>query len=144
MDRNFELGWAVAALKGLSHCSADIRRGCLTHCAVFHYESGGVASAVSRFRGNLQGFLAFTESEYGWKNLWDQKAHLLLIDENKSSCACPLARFEEDLPECLCECSVLFFCRIFSDLLCREVSARVVRSCLRGDPSCVYEISLPG
>ncbi|MDD2956836.1 MAG: hypothetical protein PHD67_11100 [Oscillospiraceae bacterium] len=143
MEKNFERGWAIAALRGLSHCSPEVWRACLEPCADHHYESDGISAAVALHRGDLEGFLAFAEAEYGWKCHLDREARRLSIDENKNVCACPLARGGETPPDILCNCSVLFFTRIFSELLQTPVTARVAASVLRGDASCVYEISLP-
>ena len=81
-------------------------------------------------KGDLDGFLAFLSREWGW--VITQCGEIILVDENKNYCVCPLCQAQK-MPPLLCNCSEGFAERMFSYVLNRPVRATVIASILRGD-----------
>ncbi len=128
-DRTLEAHAKVRLLKG---------------CAAAHYQSARMAETVAPFAGDLEGFLAHLSRSWGWKISYDSSARVILADENKDHCVCPLARTgARRLSATLCHCSEGFAERMFAAVTGRAVRATVIRSVLRGDPSCVYRVEIP-
>jgi len=126
-DRTLEARAKVRLLKG---------------CAAAHYRSAKMAETVAPFAGNLEGFLAHLTQSWKWKISYDSSAGVVIADENKSSCVCPLARGGARLSPILCHCSEGFAERMFAAVTGKTARATVTHSVLRGDPSCVYRIEL--
>jgi hypothetical protein len=95
------------------------------------------------FRGNLPAFLDFLSATWGWKVEYDATRGIITADENKTECVCPLVRCGAVKGQSLlCNCSEGFAERMFARVLDRPVHAQVVRSILKGDPSCVYQVQI--
>ena len=126
-DKTLDPGAKVKLLKG---------------CAGAHYRSAKMAEIAAPFAGDLGRFLAHLAESWQWKISYDASAGVILADENKDSCVCPLARGGARLSPLLCRCSEGFAERMFGAVTGKPVRATVVRSILRGDPSCAYRIEL--
>jgi hypothetical protein len=103
-------------------------------------------SVLAPLRGDLPSFLAFLRSEWGWIVEHDAAAGVVLANENRDRCVCPLVPEEHgsDLGA-LCDCSEGFAERMFSAVTGAPVRARVVESILRGGARCRYRVELnPG
>jgi len=116
----------------------------LKGCSQAHYRLLNMDQTIAPFRGDLPAFLAFLSAAWGWKIDYDPASGVLLADENKAECVCPLVRCGavKDQP-LLCSCSEGFAARIFSGVVGQPVQTRVLRSILKGDPSCVYRVQIP-
>lgn len=85
----------------------------------------------------------FLEKEWGWKIKYNEKDKVIIADENKDICVCPLiSNFSNSDLSFICHCSESFAELIFSHVLGNPVSATVVSSILRGYKSCSYRIDI--
>ena len=120
----------------------DCGSGLFKACAKFHYQANGMDAIIEDYIGDLPGFLAFLEKEWGWRTAFSEDGTRLLIDENKDFCVCPITqRVQGPVSGMLCNCSEKFAELMFSRVCGKQVEARVVRSVLRDGKSCIYEIS---
>jgi predicted hydrocarbon binding protein len=115
----------------------------LKAAAQAHWEHLRMGEKVAPYAGNLDGFLAFLRSSWGWKIEHDRAAGVILVDEAKDYCVCPLVEKGRptDLTQ-LCDCSEGFAERLFGAVVGRPVRAEVTQSVLRGASSCHYRITL--
>jgi predicted hydrocarbon binding protein len=115
----------------------------LQGCAAAHYRSANMDAIVSQYTGNLAGFLAFLSEKWQWKVTYDQGTQTIIADENKPACVCPIVQMVPGkVSATLCHCSEGFAERMFSAVIEKPVEAKVVRSILRGDQSCVYSVQV--
>jgi hypothetical protein len=137
--------WIAALLPRLRELGAEPARSLLKACAEAHYEELAMDATVAGFRGDLPSFLDFLRAEWGWTINHDPVAGVVLVDEGRTTCVCPLVADGRghDLGA-LCYCSEGFAERMFSGVTGVPVRATVTASILRGDPSCVYRIELGG
>lgn len=135
--------WIAALLPQLAKGDREYARRILKGCAVSHYEDLKMQTTVDRFRGKPDEFLAFLRKEWGWIIAYDRERGVIQVNENKSSCVCPLVQksHSTDLG-ILCYCSEGFAEKIFSEVFGSKVHAEVVESILRGHERCKYRIDL--
>ncbi len=114
----------------------------LSKCHTCHYKGLDINSLTEKYSGDIDGFIEMLENEWGWKVSYDKKENLILIDENKPFCVCPLVREGNIKNELLCRCSEGFNRRMFSAVAGNTVDVTVIKSVLRGDKSCVYKAEL--
>jgi len=112
-------------------------------CSAAHYRWLNMDETLRPFKGDLPGLLRLLSETWGWKISVQAGGRLIEADENKETCVCPLIRRGViQASPTLCSCSEGFAERMFASVLDKPVSAKVVRSILRGDPSCVYEVAV--
>ena len=136
--------WIAAVLPALGAEPDRAAAGrVLKAAAAAHWDNLRMAEKAAPFRGNLNGFLAFLSREWGWKIEYDRAAGVILVDEAKNYCVCPLVAKDTkaDL-SVLCHCSEGFAERLFGAVVEHPVRAEVTQSVLRGASSCHYRISL--
>ena len=135
--------WIVTLIPRLAEGDRDYARRILKGCAASHYEDLNMQATVDRYRGRMDEFLAFLRKEWGWIIDYDRSEGVIRVNENKSSCVCPLVPKDrtEDLG-LLCYCSEGFAERMFSGVYGSAVRAVVTESILRGQKSCKYRIDL--
>ncbi|AVQ37762.1 hypothetical protein C7M56_03320 [Clostridium botulinum] len=99
---------------------------------------------LEKYVGDLQGFINFMEKEHGQIITYDEINNIILVDENKSYCVCPITQCinGKKVSPVLCNCSVSMTQKMISKITGKKTKSRVVASILRGDKSCVYEIKL--
>jgi hypothetical protein len=121
----------------------EAKTALLRGCAQAHYQWANMDQVIAPYRGNLAGFLTFLNGTWGWKVNYDAGRGIITADENKSECVCPLVRggAVKNQP-LLCSCSEGFAVRMFGGVTGKPVQARVLRSIMKGDPSCVYEVQI--
>lgn len=126
-----------------THCGAREKAALLKGCALAHYRAINMDEILAPYRGNLGAFVEFLSKQWGWVVTYDEAQGVIIADENKAACVCPLVKqgIAIDLTF-LCSCSEGFAEKMFSEVTGRPVSARVQQSILRGAPSCVYRIEL--
>ncbi len=109
--------------------------------AIHHYNANEMDKVLEPFVGKPDEFITFLEETWGWKVTFDRGNGIIIADENKPFCVCPLV----DRVKCpnLCSCSEGFAEMMFGKVFGRPVQATVKASVLRGDKSCVYEVTLP-
>lgn len=136
-------GWIAALLPAMGDLDPEEARALLRECSAAHYQALGMEATIERFRGDLPRFLDFLRGEWGWIVDHDADAGVVLVNENKSRCVCPLVAPEhgDDLGA-LCYCSEGFAERMFSAVTGAPARARVTESILRGGERCRYRIEL--
>ena len=116
-------------------------RDILKGCAIVHYNNLKMDELLSPFIGNLEGFLKFISDNWGWKIDYDKETGILIGDENKSFCVCPMVNQENNtISDAICYCSEGFSEKMFSVVTGKPVKATVISSVFRGDKSCKYKI----
>ncbi len=113
-------------------------------CSQSHFDHLAMnKTIVSRFSGKLEAFLEFLKGEWGWIVDYRKEEGIVLVDENKPACVCPLVQRDIALKSgLLCFCSEGFAERMFSAVVGRPVKAEVQESILRGNKSCKYKVVL--
>jgi predicted hydrocarbon binding protein len=108
--------------------------------AVHHYTANEMDKVLEPFVGRPEEFISFIVDTWGWKVTFDRDNGVIIADENKPFCVCPL----DDRVKCpkLCNCSEGFLEMMFSKVFGRPVQAAVKASVLCGDKSCVYEVKI--
>ena len=137
--------WIATLLPLLAKGSPEVAKRILRECSASHYDHLKMQATVDRFRGKLDDFLAFLRKEWGWVIERDRDRGVILVNENKSACVCPLVQKEHgpDLGM-LCYCSEGFAEKMFSGVVGSKVRAEVTESVLRGHKSCKLARGLLG
>ena len=118
-------------------------RTIMKKCAISHYEELKMDNLLSSYIGEIEKFNQFIEKEWGWKISFRKDEGVIIADENKKMCVCPLVNQKKGIKSSiLCYCSEGFAELMFSKVAGHPVKARVVSSINRGDTRCVYKISL--
>lgn len=111
-------------------------------CADIHYRHADIEAFVTPYIGKLDAFLQALSEQWHWKISYNPTNHTITADENKDTCVCPLVQTHLDMPATLCYCSERFAENMFSIVAKTPVKATVIRSILRGDSSCIYQIRI--
>ena len=141
----FYTGWTLKMLNALGTGGEGATCADVMHrCAEYHYECNGMEEKLNKYINDLSGFLAFLTKEWNWIITYDRKAGKIIADENKPECICPIVHHagKMNVHDGICHCSEGFAALMFSKVTGRQVKVKVIRSILRGDASCVYEVSL--
>lgn len=135
--------WIATLLPLLADGDRERAGSILRGCSAAHFQSLDMEKMLDGYRGNVAGLLKHLEKEWGWVVQYSPKEGLILIDENKTTCVCPVIpkQHSGDLG-ILCCCSEGFAERMFSRVAGAPVRARVVASVLRGDRTCKYRVEL--
>lgn len=135
--------WIAALLPALAAGGRDEARRALHEAASAHFEALDMPAVLDRFQGDLPAFLKFLREDWGWLVEHDPDEGVVLADENKDVCVCPLVagRRDPDLAV-LCYCSEGFAERMFSHVTGAPARAEVTSSILRGNDRCRYRVRL--
>jgi hypothetical protein len=118
-------------------------RNALKGCAIVHYNNLNMDSILAEYKGNLDKFITFLSTEWGWKIDYDKTNGVIIADENKNYCVCPMINKEKGVASAaICYCSEGFSEKMFSEVAGKPVKATVLTSIYRGDPSCRYKVVL--
>ncbi len=142
-DEAFALQWITELLDSLSGCdlTEEQLRAVVKASAQAHFDLLDVPQMVRPYVGKPDEFIEFLQNAWGWVVTDDKAARMLIVDENKPVCVCPLLKHAAGrLFPALCYCSEGFAEKMFGCVYERPVSAVVARSIQRGDPTCVYNI----
>jgi hypothetical protein len=144
-DKPLHQTWLGRLLSNMHHeLDEEKLRSILKGCSVAHYDELKMNELLSPYIGNKKAFIEFLEKEWGWKIDLDKTSRVLIADENKDYCVCPVVNYEKGVDSsALCYCSEGFAEKMFSVVWESPVSARVISSVRRGDKSCRYEVILP-
>lgn len=138
---DFSAQWLNCLLEELEE-SGKSKECLFDRCAGLHYRVNGMDAILEKYVGDLPGFIAFLEKEWGWI-VTRREDGSLLVDENKDFCVCPIAaQVESKVSPALCGCSERFAMKMFTKVCQKNVKAKVRRSFLRDGKSCIYEITL--
>ncbi len=109
-----------------------------------HFENLKMDTLLAEYKGDLDKFTVFLREKWGWKVDYDKEKRILIADENKNYCVCPIAvHSKEKDSSAMCYCSEGFAEKMFSLVSGVQVQAEVIASVRRGDTSCKYKIVLP-
>lgn len=100
---------------------------------------------MARFAGKLPEFLNFMRSQWGWIIDCDVTTGIIMMNENKSECVCPLVQKNRDPQQdlgMLCYYAEGFTEKMFAAVVGAPVRAEVTDSILRGGKSCRYRVEL--
>lgn len=121
----------------------DANRKAIKNLAQVHYKQLNMDEFLKPYENNLDGFMVFIEKEWGWKVTYHKETQLLIADENKSYCVCPMINQQSGIKAAaLCYCSEGFAETMFSKVVGHKVNAKVISSIHRGNERCKYEIKL--
>jgi len=135
--------WIAALLPLMATIDPGEAHRVLKRCSSSHYEDLKMDETVARFRGNVGSFIEFLRTEWGWVVDFDEASGVVLVDENKAQCVCPLISKDHGSHlGVLCSCSEGFAERMFSAVSGGSVRAEVTESILRGGERCRYRIEL--
>ncbi len=109
-----------------------------------HFENLKMDTLLAEYKGDLDKFTVFLREKWGWKVDYDKEKRILIADENKNYCVCPIAvHSKEKDSSAMCYCSEGFAEKMFSLVSGVQVQAEVIASIRKGDTSCKYKIVLP-
>jgi len=110
--------------------------------AEVHFENLKMDVLLAEYKGDLDRFTVFLRDKWGWKVDYDKGKGILIADENKNSCVCPIAAVysKEKDSSSICYCSEGFAEKMFSAVSGKQTHAEVVASIRKGDASCKYKI----
>lgn len=140
---DFTMEWLNELLKNMENKLTDEQCAeLLIPCSECHLKT--MKPVIEQFKGNLQGFLDYTEKEWGQKVTYHQDKNEIIVDENKSFCVCPIADCMNGrkVSPALCNCSANMTAGMIAEVSGQKAKAQVVASVLRGDSSCIYRIEL--
>ncbi|MCW0481606.1 DUF6144 family protein [Gaoshiqia sediminis] len=112
-------------------------------CARVHYDQLKMDDILQDYVGNPKKFIQFLKDSWNWKVIFDEQEQIILADENKNYCVCPMVDHTKGVKSSvLCYCSEGFAELMFAKVAGHPVEARVISSIHRGDDRCQYQIKL--
>jgi predicted hydrocarbon binding protein len=136
--------WIANRLKNIdSELKPEQVRKIVKSMATVHYTSLKMDEMLSKYIGDIEGFIQFISEKWGWKVNYDKDTKTIIADENKSYCVCPMVNQKAEIrPSLICYCSEGFAEKMFSTVNGSPVKATVISSIIRGDKCCKYKIEL--
>lgn len=135
--------WIAVMLKSVADSTNKAtQRTILKRNALVHYNSLKMDQVLDPYIGDMAKFIIFLEKEWSWKIGYNPETGVLLADENKNYCVCPMINSEnKDVSGVICYCSEGFAELMFSKVSGRPVKAEVISSVRRGDATCIYKVT---
>jgi predicted hydrocarbon binding protein len=135
--------WITSLLLSLKDESPATARKIIKNRAEAHFDDLNLKEKFAPFVGKPELFYDFLKNEWGWILEYDKSAGIIIADENKDYCVCPLLKNKKiEGLNALCYCSEGMAEKMFSYVTRHEVKAEVVQSVLRGAKTCKYKITL--
>jgi len=143
-DKLLMQDWISTLLSNLSDRTDEEQcRKMMKQCAISHYEHLQMDSFLKPYEGDLKKFNKFIKEKWGWKVDYQKEAGILIADENKNYCICPMVNQEKGVKSSvLCYCSEGFAELMFSKVVGYPVKAKIISSIHRGNDRCRYEIKI--
>jgi hypothetical protein len=143
-NRKFMQDWISTLLLNVDENADDEEcRKIVKPCSVAHYNFLEMDKVLAPYIGDMAKFTQFIGNEWGWKIDYNTETGVVVADENKSYCVCPMVNKEKGVrSSILCFCSEGFAEKMFSTIVRHPVKARVISSIHRGNDRCKYEITL--
>lgn len=145
-DKNKQLNqaWLAELLSNLNEdIEEDRLREVIRKSSIVHYNNLNMDNLLSNYIGDLEKFNKFIESSWGWRIDYDKTTKILIADENKDYCVCPILEHKKGMnTSAICYCSEGFAEKIFSLVTGVPVKAKVISSVRKGDKSCKYKIEM--
>lgn len=137
--------WLSNLLSNLNQdLEEDILRNIVKKSSIVHYNNLNMDTLLSDYFGDLDKFNKYIESAWGWKIDYNKTTKVLVADENKDNCVCPILEYKKGLnTSAICYCSEGFAEKMFSYVTGVPVKAKVISSIRKGDKSCKYKIEIP-
>ena len=133
--------WIASILAGIDEkLDEPAKRIIVKRNAKAHYDNLDMDKTLEPYIGKIDSFMKFLEKDWGWKINYRPDEKIILADENKSWCVCPLYDKDKGISKTLCYCSEGFAELMFSKVLQCKVSSEIASSVLKGDKTCVYKI----
>lgn len=138
------LKWITELLNNLDNNLTEPQlRRIVKSASIAHHQNLDMDTMLTPFKGKPDAFIKFIEEKWGWKVSYENNRQVLLANEDKPYCVCPMLRYEKDKKHpSLCYCSEGFAERMFSIVYGFPVNATVISSIQRGNDKCVYRIEL--
>lgn len=114
----------------------------IKNCHKSHFDIINMNNIIGKYIGNIDDFIVFLENEWKWKIEFKKEIGIILADENKEYCVCPLYNSRTITTKNLCFCSEGFAEEMFSKVLQKNVNVKIIRSYIRDNKSCIYEITI--
>ena len=143
-NRKFMQDWISTLLLNIDENASDEEcRKIMKPCAMAHYNFLEMDKVLEPYVGNIEKFNAFISGEWDWKVDYNKESGVIVADENKSYCVCPMVNKEKGVrSSILCFCSEGFAEKMFSTVAGHPVKAKVISSIHCGNDRCKYEIAL--
>ena len=138
-DLEFAAGFTGTLLHNCA--SASCPRDAIRAASSYHWDMLALTERLEALEGDIDKIIDFFTREWGWVISYDADVGVLIADENKPECVCPVARATH-ADASLCACSEGFAERLFTAALRRPVRSEVISSILRGGAHCVYKITI--
>ncbi|MDO9039797.1 MAG: hypothetical protein Q7U65_00315 [Bacteroidota bacterium] len=143
-DKNlkFMQDWISNLLLNIDESASDEEcRKIMKPCAMAHYNFLEMDKVLAPYMGDIEKFTQFISEKWDWKIDYNRESGVIIADENKSQCVCPMVNKEKGVrSSILCYCSEGFAEKMFSTVAGHSVSAKVISSIHRGNDRCKYEI----
>jgi hypothetical protein len=143
-EEKFQLikSWISSLLNNLqSEFDNKDLRPIIKQSSIIHYSSLKMDEMLTDYVGDLEKFLGFLEQKWGWKINYNRESKIIIADENKDFCVCPILNDKQIGISAICYCSEGFAEKMFSKVVEKPVKATVISSIRKGDKSCKYEIN---
>lgn len=135
------LNWIKEVLKNIETQDEETQRSILKFASKAHFVDLKMDEILAPYIGKLDEFIDYISKEWGWIFTYENNKRVILADENKSYCVCPLLKNEQDNKfPAICYCSEGFAETMFSKVIGKPVKATVAKSVQRGDNTCIYRI----
>ena len=136
--------WISMLISGIeSELDEESQRKVLKKASAAHYNHLKMDEMLSEYIGDIEKFIKFIEDKWGWRIEYDKKNKVLIADENKNYCVCPILDYKPERKySAMCYCSEGFAEKMFSTVSGVAVSAKVIESIRKGGERCKYEIQL--
>ncbi len=142
VDCSLQKNWISEMLHQMTSVEEEKARIIFKNMAQIHYQQLQMDKILEPHIGNLDGFISFLEKEWGWKIFYDKEKNIIIADENKDHCVCPMINRDVENVSLMCYCSEGFAERMFSTVTGENAKAVVISSVLKGNETCKYQINL--
>jgi hypothetical protein len=134
--------WLADLLSNLDQdIESETLRKIIKKSSILHYNQLKMDEMLHEYVGDLDKFRQFLENKWGWKIDYNKVTNVLIADENKSYCVCPVLEYKKGIKSsAICYCSEGFAEKMFSTVVGCPVTAEVISSVRRGDQTCKYKI----
>ena len=136
--------WLANLLENLGEdIDQESLRPVIKKASEVHYNQLKMDEMLSPYAGDIDAFIQFIEKEWAWKITYNKDENIILADENKPHCVCPVLPFKKGQnSSAICYCSEGFAEKMFSFVMKKTVQAEVISSVRKGDSTCVYKIKV--
>jgi hypothetical protein len=144
-NKQLRQDWLSNLLSNLNQDLGEyILRNIVKKTSIVHYNNLGMDALLSDYVGDLDKFNKYIENTWGWKIDYNKTTKILIADENKDNCVCPILEHKKGMnTSAICYCSEGFAEKMFSYVTGVPVTATVISSVRKGDKSCKYKIVMP-